>query len=252
MLSIHEQNSHCYSGVSLAQRLYTPKNIRDTLVQFNDRPFAATLEIDHFAYFINQETGITLYPAIRLGVMGPAAGGEYLQQKIHDWIDSPEANGWKYEIENDIILNFDLGVKIPLVYLPSFAISSTGKARLGTLFDDVSAGLTLVAGQQLFNTKATQQHQKSSANKRFTPYINIDTYIKWVGYNATMQGGLFSPNDAYVLTYKEITPWVWSASTQVGFIWKKISLSYAHCYLTKEFNLGSDHQYGSFELKVYF
>lgn len=252
MLSKHAQNSQCHSGVSIAQRLYTPKNIRDTLVQFGDRPFAATLEMDHFTKLLNQETGILFNTRLRLGIMGPVAGGKQLQQLIHDWIDSPEANGWKYEIANDIILNYDIGLKIPLVYLSSFAISGAGQARIGTLFDDLSVGINMAAGKNLFNANAVKQLSKPSTSMRFTPYVNINTCIKWVGYNATMQGGLFSPNDAYVLTYREITPWVFTASAQVGFIWKKVSLSYAHCYLTKEFDLGSDHQYGSFELKMYF
>jgi Outer membrane protein LpxR len=35
------------AGFIVAQRLYTPKNIRDSLIQVNDRPFAATFEIDY-------------------------------------------------------------------------------------------------------------------------------------------------------------------------------------------------------------
>ncbi len=55
------KNSSCNtSGISLSQRLFTPKNIRDTLVQFNDRPFAATLELVQYTFSYNNNTGLKI------------------------------------------------------------------------------------------------------------------------------------------------------------------------------------------------
>ncbi len=118
------------SGLSLAQRLYTPKNIKDSAVQFNDRPFAATLELDYFINSINTYSGIELSGWISLGIIGPAAGGEQLQSRIHDCIESPDPNGWDYQVANDIILNYDFFLTYPLIYKPSSRFGLTGGARV--------------------------------------------------------------------------------------------------------------------------
>ena len=229
------------SGISLAQRLYTPKNIRDTLVQFNDRPFAATLELDQFAFSLETESGIEFYTRIRVGIMGPAAGGEYLQRLIHDWINSPDAKGWDYQIRNGIILNYDFMVSYPIYHGKSMNFSALGSVRAGTLFDDISAGFNFSFG-----------NYRDSDRKKFKYSISLDALSKLVGYNALLQGGIFASNDPYVLTYSEITPIVFSVNMTIGVSWYGVVLSVGHNFLTKEFDSGINHNYASIKLAYQF
>ncbi|PLX14624.1 MAG: hypothetical protein C0598_00800, partial [Marinilabiliales bacterium] len=128
------------SEILLSQSLYTPKNIRDTIIQFNDRPFSATLELDQ-SFISNHDNGTSLISTIRLGIMGPAAGGEALQRLIHEWINSPDPQGWDYQIKNGVIINYDALVSYPIHSNESLSLSIMASARIGTLYDDLGAGI---------------------------------------------------------------------------------------------------------------
>ena len=246
------KNSNLITSIAIAQRLYTPKNIRDTLVQFNDRPFAATLEIDHTMLSYDNESGVEFLSTVQIGVMGPIAGGEKFHQKIHDWIKSPDPKGWDYQIANDIILNYDFFVNYPLIYTPSCKLATTGRIRGGTLFDDIGIGLNFAAGKNQFELKGDPKVSKIERNKKLKFFFSTDAFLKLVLYNATLQGGIFSNNDPYVLVYSEISTFVFSANATFGLLWHGVSLSYTHNFLTKEFDIGTNHNYASFMLTVYF
>jgi len=238
-----------HSGLSLSQKLFTPKNIRDTLIQFNDRPFAATLELSHRIEKYDEGWGFTCLAEVSLGVIGPAAGGEALQQSIHDWIDSPEANGWKYQVDNDLILNAQVAIDYPLVYQPSLRLAADATINAGSLYDDVGLGINLATAKHQFKPLANKETRSST---QLIPFLEAFAHLKLVGYNATLQGGWFSSGNVYTLTFEEITPLVFSAGATIGLQWHRVSLSYSHHYLTREFDSGTDHQYGSFRLFVYF
>ncbi len=232
------QNSTDYSQVSLSQKLYTPKNIRDTLVQFNDRPFSATLELSQTYTSYDSVRGIIVKSKIRIGVLGPAAGGELLQTKIHEWINSPDPGGWKYQIQNAIILNYDFGISYPLYSNKFIRFSGEGTLRAGTLNDDVETGVNLIIGNHNLTRK-----------RKFGCWFRIYGAGKFVMYNATLQGGFFSNNE-HDLSWKQITPVVFMGNAELGVFYKGISLQYTHQYLSKEFDAGIDHNYGSFLLVI--
>lgn len=228
------------SELILSQRLYTPQNIRDTLVQFNDRPFSATLELDQ-RFMSYHENGLSFITTIRLGIMGPAAGGEALQRLIHDWINSPDPQGWDYQLKNGVIINFDFLVSYPIIHNKTLNLSILASARLGTLFDELGAGMNFSFG----NTR-------KSDIKKLKYYLTLDATTKLVGYNALLQGGLFTENDPYVLSYSQITPFVFSANMSIGVSWYGVGLSIGHNFLSREFDSGTNHNYASIKLAYQF
>ncbi len=179
---------------------------------------------------------------LRLGVMGPAAGGKALQQLVHDWIDSPQANGWDYQISNGIIVNYDLLVKYPVVLNPILTVAPIGIIRVGTLFDDVATGLNVMLNNRNFKS-LSEDHKK-----KFSVFFSTDATLKFVAYNATLQGGLFLKSSQYLLAYSEVTPLVFSLNTTIGVRWYGILLSYGHNYLTREFYSGDSHNYSNIKL----
>ena len=245
----HQKN---HSGLSLSQKFYTPKNIRDTLIQFNDRPFAATLELTHFMLSLNLESGLNFSGRIRLGVIGPAAGGEAFQTKIHEWNKSPIPNGWDYQIANDIIFNYDFFVNYPIIYKPTYKFGIIGGARVGTINDDLGCGLNFSFGKDRFTKELLTNETINSRKKRVRFFLNMDTYLKLVLFNATLQGGLFSQNQEYVIGQDEISSLVFSANLEIGVLWQGVLISVEHNFLTKEFENGDSHNYASIKLMYYF
>jgi hypothetical protein len=235
LIFIKSNNPSKISGLDISQKLYTPENIRDTLIQFNDRPFAATLYLAQSNYSTDSITGVIIQSTLRLGILGPAAGGEILQKKIHEWIVSPDPGGWKYQINNALILNYDIGISNPFVSNDIIRISGDGTARIGTLNDDLEAGINLMF--------------KSNQQRKASIWFQLYGGSRFVVFNATLQGGLFN-NDSYSLSWNKITPLVFLANAEIGIRFKVINLSYQHFYLSKEFDSGIDHNYGSFRLVI--
>ncbi|PLX14625.1 MAG: hypothetical protein C0598_00805 [Marinilabiliales bacterium] len=71
---------------------------------------------------------------------------------------------------------------------------------------------------------------------------------KLVGYNALLQGGMFSKNNPYILSFSQITPVVFLAKINFGIIWHGVGLSVSHNYLSREFDSGTNHNYASIKL----
>ena len=217
-------NNLTISGLALSQKLYTPKNIRDSLVQFNDRPFAATLEINYLFENHDTLTELIIKNNIRIGVMGPAAGGGAMQKEIHDWINSPYPQGWKYQISNDVILNYDLLLSYPIYFNDFLKISALGLLRVGTCNDDLSAGMEIII---------SRRYQHLAQKPRF--WVSLNSNLRYVFYDATMQGGLFSTNE-YALKYDMLSHAVIGVSAEFGMEYSGFNLSYKHNYLTKDTN----------------
>jgi hypothetical protein len=96
-------------------------------------------------------SGIEIVNTVRMGIICPLAGVERLQKLIHNWINSPDPQGWDYQVNNDVIINCEILMSLPILNKPSFKILSSGELRGGTLFDDLSAGLSISTGNNVFD-----------------------------------------------------------------------------------------------------
>ncbi len=98
-------------GISIGQNLYTPQNTDASAPIFNDRPYAGWL----WAAFSLQETYKRVDPQhpgkempvrldtvqLEVGIVGPAAGGEPVQNNFHTLIGDPKSNGWGNQLHNE-------------------------------------------------------------------------------------------------------------------------------------------------------
>lgn len=96
-------------GVSLGQNLYTPVDTTTTAYQPADRPYAAWLYLGWTFHVLRD--GDENHPArtsvfeITTGLVGPWALGEFTQNRWHDFIHVPHAEGWAHQLKNEPGLN---------------------------------------------------------------------------------------------------------------------------------------------------
>lgn len=85
---------------SLGQNLYTPRDITRRTVNLNDRPWAGFLYGSlGMATFTDNHTDEV---EAMLGIVGPAAMGEWTQKFIHkNLTDSPTPQGWDHQLKNE-------------------------------------------------------------------------------------------------------------------------------------------------------
>ena len=97
-------------GVSIGQNIYTPNNIYLSQPIYNDRPYAAWLYSSFALQYTykrhDAKTGEdepvrldTLQ--LDLGLIGPAAGGQFVQNNFHKLIGVSPANGWANQLHNE-------------------------------------------------------------------------------------------------------------------------------------------------------
>jgi hypothetical protein len=104
-------------GVSFGQNLYTPQDTSQSQPIYNDRPYAAWLYGSFALQSIykrhNAKTDaddpVRLDTVqLDLGVVGPAAGGEFVQNNFHALIGVDKAFGWNNQLHNEPTIGLTL------------------------------------------------------------------------------------------------------------------------------------------------
>jgi lipid A 3-O-deacylase len=85
--------------LSLAQKLYTPRNLQATAPIPNDQPYAGWLYAGFGANFKTGKHSHSL--ELDLGTVGPNALGEQVQNTLHRAIGDQTAKGWGNQLRNE-------------------------------------------------------------------------------------------------------------------------------------------------------
>ena len=227
-------------GVSFNLFGYTPTTILSDSILYGDRPFNANISLKTFLIQVDDIHKQQISTAFSIGIMGPAALGYDIQYNIHRWLKNPVPHGWQHQTKNDIIINYQLNYEKQIVSAGNnFLLNTTAEARFGTLNNKLSGGFNFMAGR---------------FNKRFLPpgnekrkaeyYFYSQGRVNFIGYDASMQGGLFTRNNPYTIAGSDVTRVTFQADAGIIVNFKKIYLSYTQSILTKEFRTGKYHRWG--------
>lgn len=158
-------------GFALSHTLYTPRDITLENPPSDDHPYAAHLSFQWFATAAEASCENTIL--VDIGLIGPAAGGEFVQKNWHALIDSDEPQGWDYQLKNEIV--FALAGQRAVRHegphiagLETDAVTHAG-LTIGTLRTSVSAGATVRAGLGL---------DQAFAPPRLRPAIGVSSLYR--------------------------------------------------------------------------
>jgi len=192
------------AGWRFGQQLYTPSDVRvpaDNLSPF-DRPYAGWL-YGGFFYNVADFDGSELAFGLDVGCLGPCAGGRSTQTLVHQLFDQPEPRGWSTQIRNEAGLVLRAGARAPYWRLHRHSDVRPGLAfRLGNIFTDLTADATLRAGRLESSAQAAGM------------YLFARGAIRAVGYDATLEGGMFSEDQVRTVKPRRIT-----GEWELGFQW---------------------------------
>jgi lipid A 3-O-deacylase len=174
---------------------------------------------------------------IGAGIIGPGAGGKQFQSAIHRWINDRQPMGWNNQISSDLILNYNAGLIKALLDIPALSIAGKISADAGTLNTRASAGFLVMTG--LFDSK-WRPHGK----RNFQIYLYAEPIGSLIGYDATLQGGIFNRSDVYVISADDISRTVFQNNSGIIFVIRKLQLEYFQSFVTKEFSTGESHHWG--------
>lgn len=235
------KNSTLRHGLAIESNAYTPGSIQSDDILYGDRPFSATLMLRSFS--ISSAGRSRLSSALSMGIIGPGAGGYEMQYGIHSRTGNILPKGWQHQIANDLLLNYEVNYERSL--LPEnkiFAMSAILQGKLGTVSTKAGLGAGLMLG---FMPRAGGQ-------RKWNLYAYGHPQVQLVGYDATLQGGIFNRSSDYTLRNSQLNRLV--ARYQYGFVfsWKKVYLEYFQKYVSKEFAEAKDHRTGGIQAAILF
>lgn len=231
------KDSSAQSGISFNLFGYTPTSINSDAILYGDRPFEGSMSLKFFTISTNGKQDFRLASSLHLGVIGPAALGEEIQTNIHRWTGNKLPRGWQHQVRNDVILNYQLNAEKKLVSSKAFILNGMAEIRGGSLHDRIGGGFNFMTGY--FDDPFERQQKKKTSI-----FLFGQSQVNLVGYDATMQGGIFNRKSPYTISSPDISRLSFQASG--GFVLKidKLWFRYSQSFITKEFRTGRHHRWG--------
>jgi hypothetical protein len=227
-------------GITINVYGYTPTSINSDSILYGDRPFDSNISFTTFLIQADNVHHQQVSTSFSLGIMGPAALGNEIQTGIHRWLKNPVPHGWQYQIQNDIIINYQMNYEKQLLSAGNnFLLNTTADARLGTLNNKLSGGFNFMAGK--FNQRFLPF---TDAQRKIEYYFYGQGRLHFIGYDASLQGGLFNHKSPYTIRGSDISRVVFQADGGIIVNLKSLFFSYTQSFLTKEFRTGKYHRWG--------
>jgi lipid A 3-O-deacylase len=245
ILIAHTSESKVLYSLTLLQNIYTPKAKFDLSDQLNgDRPFAAYILLGAKKISFNKTDRTKLYSEIQIGILGPAAFGEEVQNGIHSLLPtSSEVNGWGNQIANSLMLNYSVSAVKSFSIKRWFELSGIVSAKLGLPYTNARVGVRTRIG--FFDVFPSEFEYYSSQD--FKLFLSLGTDASIVGYNATLQGGLISKS---IYTLNKINRFVGYANIGIILLFNRFELEYVQQFNTPEFPGAVYHSWGYLSIKV--
>lgn len=238
-LLLKAENSDTQYGISFNLFGYTPTSIAKSEILYGDRPYVSAMSVKFFAAGSDGFRQQRIASSLSFGILGPAAQGEQIQTGIHRWLKNRLPQGWRHQIKNDIIINYQLNYEKKIIQPGKhFLVNIAGEARLGTVHDRLSGGINFMAGN--FNNP----YAPAGKRKKAVYYLFGQSRLNFIGYDATMQGGLFNRYSPYTISAADVKRVTFQADAGIIVNFRKLFLSYTQSYLTKEFRTGRYHRWG--------
>ena len=195
---------------SLTQEINTPSDTSNANPSENDQPYSGALYLGWGYGAILDRGGrkdCMFSVEAKLGVIGPSAGGETIQNKFHELIGTPSAAGWGSQVNDEVLLNLDGEFR------RRFDLDPTGHdyrdliaraaVELGTMRSEVLLGAQLRWGVNLDKSwgHSFVRHSNgydpidalraSASRPNFSYWAFADTQLEVVVRNYAVDGGNF-------------------------------------------------------------
>ena len=246
---------------SIGQKIFTPEDTDATVLLPNDRPYAAWLFgsaelLGLIREDENHQVG-NLF-GITLGVVGPAALGEEIQNGFHDLIGVERAKGWDNQLENEpgVIINY---VRRWQYFHPAFGDTTFETSphittALGNIYTYGGGGLMVRWGRGLRNDFSPPNIRPGFPG---IPYLRPSKEPSWyffagvegraVAHNIFLDGNTFE--DSHGVDKKTL---VADFQFGVAWQWEGVRIALSNVWRTREFDEQDENtQFGALNFSFY-
>jgi hypothetical protein len=253
-------------GLSFGQNIYTPSETGLRTPDPTDRPYAGWLYGSFvIAAYADRSPRLTEYGAfeIQLGVVGPSALGEQVQNNVHDFINVDRAFGWDRQLKDEPGVNVILTRKwrmnqpidgenpwgLAVGVVPSVTVS------LGNVQTYASAGLLMRVGSNLYADFGPSRIRPAPAGSGFFQpdgkwgwYLFAGFEGRGVAHDIFLDGNTWRDGPSV-----DKRPFVGEGVFGAALVMPWARLTYSHSFRSREF-WGQDEtpEFGSVTLSVRF
>lgn len=226
-------------GLAFEHIGFTPDRYDLKDIQYGDRPFASAMMLKSFMIAVDTLHASRFTSSFSIGIIGPTTLGKEVQTAIHKVTGSVMPEGWHNQVKNDVVLNYEAGYEKQLLkYRDLFSLQANANAKLGTLFTNGSLGFNTTFG--IINSPFLPGNKR----KKFVMYVYAQPLINVVGYDATLQGGVFNGKSPYTIPAEDIERFTGQLNYGVVIKFKALYFEYSRSVITREFETGSSANWG--------
>lgn len=248
-------------GLALGQNIFTPEDTQARIPDPKDRPYAGWL-YGSITFTSYTDTALGAFE-VQLGVVGPAALGEQVQNNVHDAIDVGRALGWDHQLKDEpginLILTRQWRLNQPLLRDDprglALGLVPSLTASLGNVQTYASAGLMVRVGSNLQADFGPPRIRPSLAGSAFFQpdgrwgwYVFAGVEGRAVARDIFLDGNTWRDGPSV-----DRVPYVGEGTVGAVLIMPWARLIYAHTFRTREFEGQRPMaQYGSVSLSFRF
>lgn len=232
-LLLNPQGYTMQYGLAVQHNAYTANKIEDPDIRRGEHSFAAALMVQHSALAQSSNKIHRLASTISFGLLGPSAGGEWMQRTIHKAINGIQPQGWKNELQDDLILNYKVSYERRLLSWDRFIrVTGLSVAELGTLSSRIGLGGTFMVGLH---------------GGEFAIYLYDHPQVNLIGYDATLQGGIFAA-DPYTIPDRDVKRVTGQNRYGIVIRYKRLYLEHFRQNISRTFSGGEPHAWGGVQI----
>lgn len=245
--------------VSVSHQIFTPEERERADVIEDDRPYAGVLLFG--ASYSSRDENTLRSTLLQAGIVGPAAGGEEIQDFVHDLTGSDKFSGWDNQLHNEPVVRLMQQWHRRWSYArlldSSLAgdVIAHGGGSLGNLATFANAGIEMRIGAALPDNfgsapilpagDTVSPLRRSDYTERLAAHLFVAVDVRYVVHDITLDGNTWEDSHRV-----ERVPLVADVGIGVSARWRGWRIAIARYLRTTEFDgQKEDPELGSITIK---
>lgn len=237
------KDSQSNFGISLGHQIYTPNDIRNPNLIADDRPYAGWLYMGFSAHFKNEVSSHSM--ELDVGVVGPEAQGQYVQNGYHKIIAKYPAEGWAHQLHTEPTVQLSYQQRARFLELKTGekkygdVIPFFGTA-IGNVAIDAHVGGIVRLGTQLPDDFGSTRPSGTDGDNFVAPitsgYPETSIYVFAAGRAIAVGRNIFLDGNSFRESH-HVTKRLLLIETELGYTaqWKQINLTWRFVTRSPEF-----------------
>ena len=255
-----EAQDKMHVAISIGHEIYTPLDIETTELLEEDRPYAGHIYLAT-GFTVENPDEIETW-RLSLGLVGPGARAEVIQNSLHRKIGVDEALGWDNQLKNEVVLSVAYEKKwLRLARSGTFAkyfqvdLLPHVSAAVGTPLTYAGVGGMVRFGQGLDHDYGPPRVRPSLPVSQYYDRMRGPSWYFFAGIDGRfIAHNLFLDGNNFYDSHSVDKEWL-VGDVQAGFVWNnsKFRLAYSHIYRSREYKGQAESDvFGSLSISAHF